>query len=84
MAEQKPQNRKITGQRDAKGRFIKGNNSNPGGRLKQDEAMNLLRSFAPDAVRTAVEMLKNNLSVSGYCCAAVREAVAEPDLLSQG
>lgn len=84
MAEKKPQKQKITGQRDAKGRFIKGNNSNPGGRPKQDEAMNLLRSFAPDAVKAAVEMLKNNLPLGGYCCDAVREAVAEPDLLSQG
>lgn len=84
MTEKKPQNRKITGSGMQKRRFIKGNNSNPGGRPKQDEAMNLLRSSAPDAVKAAVEMLKNNLPVSGYCCAALREAVAEPDLLSQG
>lgn len=61
MAE--PQKRKINGQRDAKGRFVKGNNGNPGGRPKQDgatrEAMSLLRSVAPDAVQTAISMLRN-------------------------
>lgn len=41
-------------------RFVKGQSGNPGGRPKKDNPITLLaRKHAPDAIKKAVEILKN-------------------------
>ena len=54
MAEE-PQKRVDNGNRDAKGRFGKGNNANPGGRPKKPPELELYAKDAPAKLRTIAD-----------------------------
>ena len=55
MAEKKPQKRADNGNRDAKGRFGKGNNANPGGRPKKPPELDLYAKEAPAKLRAIAD-----------------------------
>ena len=55
MAEKKPQKRVDNGNRDAKGRFGKGNNANPGGRPKKPPELDLYAKEAPAKLRAIAD-----------------------------
>jgi len=53
--EKEPQNRADNGNRDAKGRFGKGNNANPGGRPKKPPELELYAKQAPEKLRAIAD-----------------------------
>lgn len=55
MAKKEPQKRAKTGDRDAKGRFVKGNNANPGGRPKKPPELDLYAKNAPERLRAIAD-----------------------------
>ena len=55
MAKKEPQKRAKTGERDARGRFVKGNNANPGGRPKKPPELDLYAKQAPAKLRAIAD-----------------------------
>lgn len=55
MAKKEPQKRAKTGDRDAKGRFVKGNNANPGGRPKKPVELEEYAKNAPAKLRAIAD-----------------------------
>ena len=55
MAKKEPQKREKTGDRDSKGRFVKGNNANPGGRPKKPVELELYAKQAPERLRALAD-----------------------------
>ena len=53
--EKEPAKRAKTGDRDAKGRFVKGNNANPRGRAKLPENFKDYAAQAPDKLRAIAD-----------------------------
>lgn len=55
MAKKEPQNRPNNGDRDASGRFVKGNNANPGGRPKKPPELEQYAKDAPAKLRAIAD-----------------------------